>query len=652
MRNFFRAVKIGLQYRLTCLGVIACSLFVAFFWSANIGTIYPLVEVVFQGKSAPQYLTESITELDSQIQAKQALIQTESDPARTSFLEAQLIGLEEEQAFKQDLLPIAQQWLPATPFATLILVVCLMIGVTVLKDLLLMANIILSHRFTQLSVFNLRKNFYRRTLKMSVGSFNTDRTTELMSRFTNDTEVVTHGIMQLLAKAIREPLKMATCLIAAAFISWRLLIFCLIIVPIAGVLMGYLSKALRRSNRKAMQEMAKMYGLIGETFKGIVAVKAFNMEAYERKRFHHSAKNYYLKAMKIAKYNSMTRPTTEIMGMTIVGLGMLSGGYLVLNQETHLLGIQMCVNPMSFGDMMTFFAFLVGASDPLRRIADVFNVVQRSSAAADRIYEMLDREPDLPEIDNPLPVTQNVQRIEFKGVDYQYTDECLVVDDVSLVIPQGQTVALVGPNGCGKSTLARMLPRFFDPCRGGIFINDVNIAEVRKRDLRKKIALVTQNAIMFDDTVLNNLKYGKRDASLDEVIAAAKKAKAHQFIENKLEDGYQTVIGEGGGKLSGGQRQRLALARAILTDPEIIILDEATSQVDLESEQVIHSVLKDFLSNRTAIMITHRISSLQLADRIIVMNQGKVVDDGTHEELIQRSTIYQSMAAPGLKDIA
>ena len=267
-----------------------------------------------------------------------------------------------------------------------------------------------------------------------------------------------------------------------------------------------------------------MYGLIGETFKGIVAVKAFNMEAYERKRFHHSAKNYYLKAMKIAKYNSMTRPTTEIMGMTIVGLGMLSGGYLVLNQETHLLGIQMCVNPMSFGDMMTFFAFLVGASDPLRRIADVFNVVQRSSAAADRIYEMLDREPDLPEIDNPLPVTQNVQRIEFKEVDYQYTDECLVIDDVSLVIPQGQTVALVGPNGCGKSTLARMLPRFFDPCRGGIFINDVNIAEVRKRDLRKKIAMVTQNAIMFDDTVLNNLKYGKRDASLDEVIAAAKKA--------------------------------------------------------------------------------------------------------------------------------
>ena len=398
--------------------------------------------------------------------------------------------------------------------------------------------------------------------------------------------------------------------------------------------------------------MAKMYGLIGETFKGIVAVKAFNMEAYERKRFHHSAKNYYLKAMKIAKYNSMTRPTTEIMGMTIVGLGMLSGGYLVLNQETHLLGIQMCVNPMSFGDMMTFFAFLVGASDPLRRIADVFNVVQRSSAAADRIYEMLDREPDLPEIDNPLPVTQNVQRIEFKEVHYQYTDECLVIDDVSLVIPRGQTVALVGPNGCGKSTLARMLPRFFDPCRGGIFINDVNIAEVRKRDLRKKIAMVTQNAIMFDDTVLNNLKYGKRDASLDEVIAAAKKAKAHQFIENKLKDGYQTVIGEGGGKLSGGQRQRLALARAILTDPEIIILDEATSQVDLESEQVIHSVLKDFLSNRTAIIITHRISSLQLADRIIVMNQGKVVDDGTHEELIQRSTIYQRMATPGLKDIA
>ena len=652
MRNFFRAVKIGLRYRLTCIGIVLCSLLVAVFWSANIGTIYPLVEVVFQGKSATQYLDEGIEELQLEIAEKQALIHTASNLDDTSFLIRQLSSLESELDLKQGLLPYARQYLPDTAFETLVLVVCLMIGGTVMKDLILMSNIILTQRFTQLSVFNLRKEFYRRTLKMSVGSFNADRSTELMSRITNDTEVVTQGIFQLLGKAVREPLKMVTCLVAAAFISWRLLLLCLIVTPFAAILIGYLSKALRRSNRKAMQEMASMYGLIGETFKGIVAVKAFNMEGYERKRFHQSAKSYYLKAMNIAKYNSMTRPTTEIMGMTIVGLAILAGGYLVLNQETHLLGIQICINPMSFGDMMTFFAFLIGASDPLRKIADVFNVVQRGAAAADRIYEMLDRNPDLPETPNPSPMPESIQTIKFSSVNFGYTPECNVLKNLSLTIPQGQTVALVGPNGCGKSTLARMIPRFFDPTKGSVSVNGTDIKLVRKRDLRNRIAMVTQNAIMFDDSVLNNLKYGKRDATLEQVQTAAKKAKAHQFIESKLDNGYGTIIGEGGGKLSGGQRQRLALARAILTDPEIIILDEATSQVDSESEQVIYQVLAEFLADRTAIMITHRMASLQLADRIIVMDQGEIIDDGTHDELIQRNTVYQRMAATELRDIA
>ena len=652
MRNFFRAVKIGLQYRLTCVGIVLCSLLVAVFWSANIGTIYPLVEVVFQGKSGHEYLTESIGQLETDIRDKQKLVQTAGPDHETSFLRTQIDSLESELELKQSLLPYARQYLPDTAFETLIVVVCLMVGGTILKDLILMCNIILTQRFAQLSVFNLRKDFYRRTLKMSVSSFNADRSTELMSRFTNDTEVVTQGIFQLLGKAVREPLKMTTCLVAAALISWRLLLLCMIVTPFAALMIAYLSKALRRSNRKAMQEMASMYGLIGETFKGIVAVKAYNMEAYERNRFHHSAKRYYLKAMNIAKYNSMTRPTTEIMGMTIVGLAILAGGYLVLNQQTHLLGIQICVTPMSFGDMMTFFAFLVGASDPLRKIADVFNVFQRGAAAADRIYEMLDRAPDLPEADRPLTMPDAIGSITFTDVDFGYTPDCLVLNNLSLTITKGQTVALVGPNGCGKSTLARMIPRFFDPIHGTVSINNTDLKQVRKRDLRDRIAMVTQNAIMFDDSVLNNLKYGKRDATLEQVKAAAVKAKAHQFIESKLEDGYETVIGEGGGALSGGQRQRLALARAILTDPEIIILDEATSQIDLESEQVIHQVLAEFLANRTAIMISHRMASLQLADRIIVMDQGRIVDDGTHKELLQRNAIYQRMAATELKDIA
>ena len=656
MQNFFRTVKIGLQYRLTIIGIIACSLLVALFWSANIGTIYPMVEVVFQGKSIPAYLDSEIITLDNSIAEKTAIVtQWESEDrssAEIQFVESQIRDAIRSRDVKQSLIPFARKWFPSTPFDTLVLVIIALLIGTFIKCALLMANIILVERFSQRSMLTLRNKFYAQTLNMSVASFSNDRTGELMSRFTNDTEALTMGLKILIGKTVREPLKMMACLGGAAFISWRLLLLCLVVTPLAGLLIGILSKALKRSNKTAMQSMAAMYELIGDTFKSIIAVKAFNGKEHEQHRFRTATTRYYQHVMNIAKFNSLTRPTTEIAGMGIVALAVICGGYLVLNQQTHLLGIQMSINPMSHGEMMTFFAFLIGASDPMRKMADVFNLVQRSAAAADRIYEMLDRLPDVPDAQHPEAPPQKIECLIFDKVRFAYDESNLVLADVSIAIPAGQIVAIIGPNGCGKSTLAKLIPRFYDPLSGTVSFNDRDLTTLKKHDVRARVGLVTQNAILFDDTVMNNLRYGNRQATDDQIYAAARQARAHEFITQELDDGYETIVGETGGKLSGGQRQRIALARAILCDPEIMVLDEATSQIDLESEQIIHGVLQNFFVNRTAILITHQMSTLELADRVIVMDKGQIIDDGTAEQLLNRCPFFQRMAQGDLKESA
>jgi ATP-binding cassette subfamily B protein/subfamily B ATP-binding cassette protein MsbA len=279
-------------------------------------------------------------------------------------------------------------------------------------------------------------------------------------------------------------------------------------------------------------------------------------------------------------------------------------------------------------------------SDPARKLSEVFSRLQRGAAAADRIYELVDRKPTIVNPKSPQPLGRHHVDLVFENLRFQYQPTHTVLDDVNLRIAAGESIAIVGPNGCGKSTLANLVPRFFDPTAGRVLLDGHDLRDVRLRELRGQIGLVTQETTLFNDTVLNNIRYGSPRATREQVIAAAEQAHAHRFIEEKLEHGYDTVVGERGGRLSGGQRQRIALARAILRDPAILILDEATSQVDLESEQVIHKVLESFVRNRTTIIITHRLSTLALADRIVVMNGGRLLDVGTHDELMGRCELY------------
>jgi ATP-binding cassette, subfamily B, bacterial MsbA len=383
--------------------------------------------------------------------------------------------------------------------------------------------------------------------------------------------------------------------------------------------------------------------VLSEAFSGMETVKAFTMEKYERNRFHRVSKQCLRKGMKIALYSALIKPATEILGMAVIFIALIAGAYLVLNQETHLLGLRMCDRPLSVPALLLFYGLLVGASDPARRLSDVFSGIQAGVAAADRLFPLLDRLPQINDPPQPCAIPEPFLQIHFDHVDFRYAPDQSVLDDIDLSIRAGETLCIVGPNGCGKSTLINLLPRFHDPVAGRVRIDDVDLRDVRLRDLRRFVAVVTQQTLLFDDTVYNNIRYGSWNATPEQVVAAARRAHAHRFIEEKLEQGYETIVGQGGGRLSGGQRQRIALARAILRDPRILILDEATSQIDIGSEQLIHQALEDFVRDRTAIIITHRLATLELADRVLVLDAGRIADLGTHAELIDRCELYQRL---------
>ncbi len=665
MSNFARTVRLALRYYWTVVAAFLCSMVVAVLWSGNITVLYPLVEVVGKNQTLGQWANESIDDAQQAADKARAAQEeaarqiTAAPAAEVPALErnrdaatARLESAEAEVARYQRFKVWIDGYLPDDPFHTLAVIVGLLLVATVIKDGFLTLSLFLVDRVAQLAVFDLRKQFYRRTLRLDLASFGETGTADLLSRFTNDAESVGGGLQTLFGRAIREPLKMIGCLAVAAYICWQSLVLSLIVAPVAGYMIGLLAKTLRRANRKALEEMSSLYAILVESFGGIKVVKAFTMERYERRRFHDTSKKCYRKSMRIALFDGLINPVTEFMGMSMISMAILFGAYLVMTRQTHLMGIKMCDRPLSLSALLVFYGMLAGVSDPARRLAEVFNRLQRAAAAADRVYQLLDREPTVCDPPQPKPLTRHHRDLVFEGVSFHYTPDQPVLEGIDLRIPFGETLAIVGPNGCGKSTLANLISRFYDPVQGRIVLDGTDLRDVRLHDLRGQIGLVTQETLLFDDTVLNNIRYGRPQATREQVIEAAQQAHAHKFIEQRLERGYQTVVGQGGGRLSGGQRQRIALARAILRDPAILILDEATSQIDLESEQLIQKVLETFIRHRTAVIVTHRLATLALADRIVVMHAGRIIDLGTHDQLMARCDVYRRLHQIQFKETA
>lgn len=655
MRNFVRVIRLSLRYRWTFFFSVVCAVGVGVFWGANIGAVYPFVEIVFQGESLQRWAErklaasrETAAQYAAQVETLEKALSRAQGAERVSWeakldlARSRLAAEHRAQGMYQALQPYLS-FLPDSPFQTLVLVIGLLLAGTLIKCLFQFGHGVLVGRLAALGEFELRKLFYRRTLRLETAAFTDEDTTDLMSRFTYDMESLTGGLHVLFGKMVREPLKAAACLAGAAWVCWPLLVLTLLVLPAAAWAIHWLGKMLKRANRRAMEGMAELYNILEETFRGIQVVKAFTMERYERLRFHRRSKQYYRKSLKIARYDSLAHPMTEILGILMISLALVTGAYLTLEGRTDLLGIRMSDRPLSVGALMLFYAFLMGAADPARKLSDVFSRLQRAAAAADRIYALLDREPKLQEPACPVVLRRHQRDLVFDHVDYHYREDRPVLKEICLEIPFGQRVAIVGPNGAGKTTLLNLVLRFADPVRGQIRLDGIPLPQMRLRDLRRQIGLVTQEPWLFDDTVYNNIRYGAPWASREDVIQAAQQAHAHQFIIEELPDGYDTVVGMGGSRLSGGQRQRITLARAILRDPAILLLDEATSQVDIESERLIRSVLEKFTRNRTTLMVTHRLSTLALADWIVVLEAGRIVDVGPHEQLLARCPTYRRL---------
>ena len=665
MNSFGRVMRLVARRRGPLVGILISSLMIALLWGANIGTLYPLVEVVFKGDSLPSYVQKKITEADAKIADIDGQVARLNGQLRTATGdEAQSIRLKLETAeaeraihqnsaeFFADVRPWIDAYAPSDPFTTLCLIVGVLIGGTAIKLVALMINMLLVQYVAEKTSVDLRAIFFRKALSLDLDSFGENGSAALTARLTNDIAHASAGVTVLLGRLIREPLKMIVCLVGAIFVCWRLLLLVMIVTPLVALVMHHLSRAIRRASRRAMEEMSQLYGMLNNSFAGIRVVKAFNTQGFERAKFNRGTQAFYRKSMKMAFYNSLARSSSEMLGMTTVGLAILAGGYLVVNGQTQLLGIRMSDQPLSVADVLMFFGFLIGASDPAKKLTDVWSGLQRGIAATTRVYEIIDQPVRVKDPDSAKTTPRPHRRISFEDVRYQYSAGPTVLRGVDLQIDHGETVAIVGPNGSGKSTLVSLLCRFDDPQHGSVKLDDVALCDMRIRDLRRRIALVTQRTVLFDDTIENNIRYGSPGADAHAVVHAAKLAFADEFIRHKTPNGYETMLGAGAMRLSGGQMQRIALARAFLRDPDILILDEATSQIDLESEHLIHQALTRFLKGRTGVMITHRPTSIAMADRVVVIENGGVADTGSHDDLVTRNRFYQSLCGADLRKSA
>ncbi|MEM6799587.1 MAG: ABC transporter ATP-binding protein [Planctomycetota bacterium] len=665
MNHFTRALRLALRHRLNVALCIATSLMIALFWAGNLVAVWPVVDAVMQDMSVPDWVAGMIAEDQAEIARLEAeTVRLTGELAAAAEADAPRVQQQLTQAtddlghyrwqlgWREWIAPTVNRWMPDTPFATLGYVCAFVLVGTLLKNLFRVANGIVVARLGFITALSLRNEFYRKVLRLEMAAFTDRGRGDLMNRCTTDLTQVGGGIHAIFGAAVREPLKMIACFIGSAYFSWRLLLLTIVIVPLAVVVISWLAKAVKRANRRALEELSTIFETLADTLSGIQLIKAFTMESAERARFGASVKTLYFRQMKIAGYGSLVSPVTEVVGVGMVVVAAMAGGFLVLNQQTHLLGIRISDTPLTHGQMSVFFAMLAGMSDPARRMSGVLNEIQRASASADRVYEVLDREPKIVDPPKPTPLPRPVPDILFENVSFQYEPEKPVLTGVNLEVRRGETVAIVGPNGCGKSTLLGLLPRFYDVTGGAVKMGGVDIREARLRDLRDRIGIVSQQALLLNDTVRANIAYGAPAASEAEIEAAAKKAHAHDFILQRLDDGYETEVGPSGARLSGGQRQRIALARAILRDPELLILDEATSQVDVESEQLIHQVLEEFTRGRTTLVITHRPSTLSLADRVVVMDGGRIEDIGTPDELLDRCDLFRRLCHVGYRQSA
>ncbi|MFA5803214.1 MAG: ABC transporter transmembrane domain-containing protein [Melioribacteraceae bacterium] len=480
---------------------------------------------------------------------------------------------------------------------------------------------------------DLRNQSYIHLHKLPMSYFKNEKTGNLISRITNDVNVVQSSVSAVFLNLIREPLTILFFVGLAMSISWRLTLFSLLVLPPTIGIISWIGLILRKQSGLLQEKMANITTLLHETITGVKIVKAFGMENYENEKFKTQTQSFFKLVLKMARVRNTASPLTEFLSVVVGAAMIYYGGELVLVDKT-----------LKASEFIVFLLAIFQMMPPIKELSGVNNRIQESSAAAERVFEILDTEPRIRNIELPVSVTEFNDMIEFQNVSFHFDDsEEPVLDKVNLQVQKGKVLAIVGSSGAGKTTLADLLPRFFDPTDGRILLDGIDIRTIRIEDLRKFMGIVTQETVLFNESARNNIAYGLDDCSEERLVAAAKAANAHNFIL-ELPNGYNTIIGEKGTKLSGGQRQRISIARALLKNPPIMILDEATSSLDNESEILVQEAIERLMHDRTTFVIAHRLSTIRNADRIIVLDRGKIVQDGKHEQLLsQEKGIYKKL---------
>lgn len=483
-------------------------------------------------------------------------------------------------------------------------------------------------------VRDLRNKMYNKILFLPLTYFSEERKGDLMSRMTSDVQEIEWSIMQSLEVIFREPLTVGLYLATMVLMSPQLSLFVFILLPIAGILIGQIGKSLRRTSSKSQAKMGILLSAIEETLSGLRIVKAFTAENFFEKKFHKLNDEYRKLMIRLYRKRDLTSPLSEFLGAVVMVIVIFFGGQLVLDSAHKL-------EPSVFIYFIVIFSQLI---PPAKSFSEAYSNVQRGLASVDRINKILDAEITIADKEHAIQLADFNHAIEYRDVSFAYHKggSGWVLKNINLKIEKGKTIALVGQSGSGKTTLVDLLPRFYDLEHGEILIDGENINQYKLNDLRGNMGIVNQESILFNDTIFNNIAFGLDSISIEDVEKAAKIANAHDFI-SQMKDGYQTNVGDRGGRLSGGQRQRISIARAILKNPPILILDEATSALDTESERLVQDALTSLMKNRTTLVVAHRLSTIQHADEIIVMQQGEIIERGNHLQLLGRSGVYKKL---------
>lgn len=515
-------------------------------------------------------------------------------------------------------------------------------GALIFVCLILVAAVFLSNLFGYLAAIilagvranvirNLRMKIFDQVTKLHIGYFSNERKGDIMSRITNDVQEVEYSVVNSLRVVFKEPASIIGIFVVLLYMSWELTLFSLILLPVSGFIISEITRRLKVVAIKSQESLGNIVNILDESISGMRVIKAFNARRYINDTFEKEVNNYADINISMARKNELGSPLSQFMGVVVVAGILFYGGSMVLTDNSDLKS----------SEFITYIIIFSQVMPPAKAMSVAFSSIQRGLASGERIFKIIDTEPAIKNNPDAKEVSAFSESIEFHHVYFGYEKEP-VLKNINLKIKKGETIALVGPSGGGKSTLADLIPRFYDPAQGKVTLDGQDLRDVHTESLRNQMGIVTQESILFNDSIFNNIAFGKPDAREEDVMAAAKIANAHDFIM-QTEQGYNTTIGDRGSKLSGGQRQRLSIARAVLKNPPILILDEATSALDSESEKLVQEALTNLMKNRTSVVIAHRLSTIQHADEIIVIQNGEIVERGNHERLIMQDGLYKKL---------